>query len=170
MIKTKSKSKKSVEKNPLYLYMVVAVTICATLALSWMITREFYLAATKSAQENKQNVVVNTVGAPSDLVSALLAENSGCPSGKNTDYIVRQVGNFALVHYGCSLDAYMFYEKQNGTWTGLNPTNNFINGVPLCSHVKEHLIPPSIQATCLDGKPGKNGELPQLVVNPVIVD
>lgn len=167
MVKTKEKSKKSIEKNPLYLFMILGVTICATLALSWMISREFYLAATKSTQENRQNVVVNTVGAPSDLVRALLAEDSGCIRSKNTDYIVRQSGNFALVHYGCSLDAYAFYEKQNGTWVGLNPTNNFINGVPLCSHLKEHSIPASFQATCYNGNPSQAGILPLLVVNSV---
>jgi hypothetical protein len=145
----KSKNKKA-KKDLVLVVLVVCVTVAATLVLAWMLGKEVYLSETKSVHENASNVVVNTIGAPSSLVAKLLAEKSGCQINKNTDYIERYDGKFALVNYGCNLDAKMFYKFADGTWTGLSPTNNFINGVALCSYVKEKSIPATIQTLCYD--------------------
>jgi hypothetical protein len=158
----KNKSKKVI-KNYTLLVLTVCVAVAAGLVLAWMLGKEVYLSETKNVHESRQNIVINTVGASSDLVNVLLAEKSGCEPQlpKNVDYIVRQMGNFALVKYGCMLDASMYYKKVDNKWTALSPTNNFVNGVPLCSHVKEHGVPASFQATCYDGTP------PVIVANPV---
>lgn len=176
MIKAKNKFKK-IEKSPLFMAMVIGVIICAVLTLSWMIFREIYISQTSHILENDRNIVVNVVKAPSSLVSTLLAEDGRCTDNvsaptvknnpsKNVFYIEREVSGVALVQYGCGLGAHIFYKKENGKWIGISPTNQFIYGIPLCSHVKKFRIPSSVQAVCYEN-PTKEGHLPPLVANPV---
>lgn len=159
--------------SPLFLAMIVGVVVCASLALTWMIIKEVYSANMKDVRESKTTVVINTEHAPSDLVSALLAEKPGCEkvsdSGKNIVYIVREKSGVALVHYGCALDSYMFYKKEDGEWKGINPTNQFVFAIPLCSHVERYSIPASVMPRCYEDTitAGLGVKLPNTVANPV---
>ena len=162
--------KKQSKKSIALIILVFGVTLCAILALGWMVIKEVSLHSTKNVYESKSTIVINTVGAPKELVNTMLAE-SGCdgitPSGKNINYIVREESGVALVQYGCGLDAHMFYKKTDGTWNGINPTNQFLNGTPLCSHLKEHAIPASFQAYCYESFIRDDGKQPELVSSPV---
>lgn len=164
------KKQRQIGKSKALVFLAVGVALCASVVLGWMIAKEVYLADTKDVRESKTTIVINTERAPSDLVDTLLAE-SGCKditvSGKNIDYIVREKNDIALVHYGCALDAYMYYKKANGKWTGISPTNQFIDGTPLCSHLKENNIPASFQAHCYDHMPTGPTDHPTLMSNPV---
>lgn len=162
------RKKKPISKPLLALVAVVAV--CAVIVLGWMLAKELYTGSDKRAYENAENIVINNVGASNGLVQAILAENPGCMEndlGKNTTYIMREVGDFALVHFGCGLDAYMFYSKTSGEWKNLSPTNQFIDSTPLCSHLKKHSIPSDIQEFCWNRAVSANGKMPKLVANPV---
>lgn len=159
------KSKK-VAINPLLLVLVVSVVICAALALSWILAKEVYRDGSKTAKENAENVVINNIGAPSQLVDALLAEKQGCQGSKNVDYIDRVSEDYALVRYGCALDAHSIYRKQNGVWVTLDNTNQFLNGVPICAFVRVNSIPKSISPTCYDGNL-VSGVTPPLVSNTI---
>lgn len=162
---------KTSQKSHFMLYVLaISVTLCAILALSWMFAREVYTNETVSVRENAENIVVNNVGAPNDLVEALLAEKSGCMQNlkqKNVDYIVRVVDDYALVHFGCALDAYAFYHKTDGKWDGISPTNKFIYGTPTCESLEADRVPASIQPYCWDSGPREDGKLPTTIENPV---
>lgn len=163
------KTKKKISKHYGLVVLAVCVAVSAALVLPWMIVREVHLAETKSVRENAENIVINNVGATNGLVNAILAEKSGCPEldgSKNVTYIVKEAGNFALTQYGCALDAKMFYKKVDGKWKSLSPTNNFINGQPLCSHLKEHSISSNFVSLCYDNA-GIEGQEPQIIANPV---
>jgi len=166
----KKKQRKNIKKNNALLILVACVAVCAVLALGWIIAKEVYLADIKDVRESKTTIVINTERAPGDLVSTLLAE-PGCKnitaSGKNIDYIVREKDGFALVHYGCTLDAYSFYKKTEGKWVSISPTNQFIGSTPLCSHLKDNNIPASFQAICYDHMPASSEDHAALAVNPV---
>lgn len=169
MVKKQSKKTKKVTKHYGLVILAVCVAVSAALVLPWMIAREVYLAETKSVRENAENIVINDVDAPKALVTAILAEDSGCVKHldrKAVYYIIQANDKFALTQYGCALDAKMFYKKIDGNWKSLSPTNNFINGQPLCSHLKEHSIPANFVSLCYDG-PAVDGQLPPVVANPV---
>lgn len=160
---------KKVTKHYGLVVLAVCVAVCATLVLSWMITREVYLAETKSVRENAENIVINDVGASSALVSVMLAEESGCVKHmdrKNVTYIIQANDKFALAQYGCALDAKTFYKNTDDGWKNISPTNKFINGQPLCSHLKENSIPSSFVSLCYD-EPREEGQLPAILENPV---
>lgn len=144
--------------------LVVGMTV-------WMVYTNGVSSRSKFVHENGGHIVINTVGATQDFVDALLAEKSGCDgynkSDKNITYIVRQVDEFALVQYGCALDANMFYKKVDGEWNGISPTNQFVHNIPLCSHLKKHKIPEKIQSFCQPAPKGQGNELPDVTVNPV---
>lgn len=165
----KTKKPKKVSRQFGLIVLVCMTVLCATIVLVWILAKEVYLAENKSVRENAENIVVNNVNAPSDLVNTLLAEKSGCVDlmgRKNVSYIVRFNDDFALTQYGCALDAKMFYKKIDGEWKSLSPTNNFINGQPLCSHLEQYSIPADFVALCYD-TPGDNGQLPAIIANSV---
>lgn len=162
----KRKRKKPLSKTNL-LVLTACVAICGVLVLSWIVIKELHQPSGKTAFENSENVVINNVGASHELVSALLAEKAGCPSEKNIVYIERELDRFALVRYGCNLDAMMFYKHDGSTWIAINPTNKFFNDIPVCSMLKEHGIPSKVQLLCYDGVPDASGKLPEIKQNPV---
>lgn len=169
MVKKAKKVSKKVTKHYGLVVLAVCVAVSAALVLPWMIAREVYLAETKSVRENAENIVINDVGAPKALVNTILAEDSGCVKHldrKNVTYIIQANNKFALAQYGCALDAKMFYKNTDDGWKSLSPTNQFINGQPLCSHLKEHGIPSSFVSLCY-GEAKKDGEMPPIVANPV---
>lgn len=169
MVKKPKKVSKKITKHYGLPILALCVAVSAALVLPWMIAREVYLAETKSVRENAENIVINDVKAPKALVDVMLAEDSGCVKlldRKAVYYIVQVSDTFALTQYGCALDAKMFYKKVDGVWTSLSPTNKFVNGQPLCSHLKEHSIPSSFVSLCYD-TPAVEGQLPPIVANPV---
>ncbi len=159
--------KKEIKVSGSFLFLVISVAVCAILALSWMLYKELYINNTKIVQENSENVVINNIKASPELTTYLLWEKAGCTDSKNVVYILREVGKFALVKYGCGLDASMFYQRVDGAWEGISPTNQFVNGVPLCSHLQEHKIPFTIQPTCYNSTISSDGVLPPIATNPV---
>lgn len=165
----KAKKASKVSKHYGLVVLAICVAVSAALVLPWMIVREVYLAETKSVRENAENIVINDIGASKALVDTILAEDSGCVKHldrKAVYYIIQANDRFALTQYGCALDAKMFYKKIDGKWKSLSPTNNFIYGQPLCSHLKEHSIPVSFVSLCYDGSVA-DSQLPPVVANPV---
>lgn len=152
--------------NKSLLILVSSVAVSAVLALAWIIVRETVPSSARSVYESTQNVVVNNVGASSGLVSALLNEATNCPVHKNVDYIDKEVGNFAVVRYGCGLDATTIYKQANGTWQALDTTNQLVNGVPYCAFAKQEQIPVGVEPFCYDGT-FKDGTAPNVISNPV---
>ena len=50
--------------------------------------------------------------------------------------------NYAKIKYGCGeTDATMYLKRVNEKWQTISPTNQFVGGIPLCSHIKKHDIP-----------------------------
>jgi hypothetical protein len=148
------------------LILVSCVAVSAILALGWIIFRETIPNSTRNVYENNQSIVINNVGASSDLVSALLNEAQNCPVHKNVDYIDKQVGDFAVVRYGCGLDATTIYKKSSNSWSALNTTNQLVNSVPYCAFTKDNDVPVTIEPFCYDGT-FKDGVTPNVISNPV---
>lgn len=125
--------------------------------------------------EGKNARVLSPVSAPTSLVK-YLRDDDGCGTTNKAVYVVgRVVDDFARVQYGCdgSKDfafTPMDLRKTSSGWRMISPTNNFVNGIPLCDYLTKNKIPSSLEAFCVNGDNPTNNKPPykfDLRLNPV---
>lgn len=152
--------------------LVIAITL---LLVGYEIYAHNFKSENSNNVTNAKSLVINSVGAPADLVDNLASNSEGCekvPSyGKNTYYIlaIDEKKGLAEVKYGCPIaDATMDLRKTNGQWQTISPTGNFIYGIPLCSYIKKEKIDShKVAPICLNvmmakDKPG------EVIFNPLV--
>ncbi len=151
--------KKRNKKNDKLPYIIAIVVLVSALVVSLLMLASVTQYGERNVFENDETIVINNENprASQELVDAILAKKAGCAEHqgtKNIVTIIKEGKTHALAQYGCgSGGSHIVYEKVNGQWRSISPTNKFIYGIPLCSAMEKDGVDLSdVYLNCWDGE------------------